>query len=740
MLYQQENNKQQQNKLKRSYPDNLNDHTVWHQSLNFKFVLIIVVLISTSMSFVIYLNYKNELSRLNDDLSVKGKSLARITSLAAVDGILAFDNQSLEKAVSYLNNENDVAYAVVYSSNNESLTRYLDASKDVIQETINKIKSDSIDRIVSYLKLNNSIIHVTHPVTYKHFELGYIAIGMSRQNIVKQSSEILQSHMVETFFLVLILSGTIFFIFKVSTVKPIRDLIEGLSRVSKGELNYYVEVDSENELGKLARSFNRMVFELRQVHKEKEEALYQLEDLNNDLALDVEARSHALSQVNKELEYVVKHDSLTQLPNRDSFFKEASFAIERARQNGTMVGLIMMDIDSFKEINETNGHDIGDEILITIADRLKDTIRGNDSVGRLGGDEFVVLIDNITEEQLKFVATKIAREIEPVVNIRDKKFYITASMGLALFPKHAHTTNDLLRCADIAMYKSKERKDIYTVYDDTLEVKKVHHVDLLGGLRTAIQENQFYLEYQPKVDINKGMVAGVEALIRWKHPQRGVIPPYEFIGLAENTGLIKPVTNWVLKEAIKQNSLWGQQGLKLSVSVNLSMLNLEDELLPATIHSLLDEYRMPANQLVLEVTETMIMANPNQVMGTLTKLHEMGVHLSIDDFGTGYSSLSYLHKLPVDEVKIDRSFVSALSEDNLEKSIVHSIIELGHNLSLSVVAEGVEDVATVLLLSKLQCDQIQGFYFSKPLLADDLSRFCVQSKMAETIKHRVNMH
>jgi len=338
---------------------------------------------------------------------------------------------------------------------------------------------------------------------------------------------------------------------------------------------------------------------------------------------------------------------------------------------------------------------------------------------------------------LRIVTEKVIKEIEPEIVVLGESYFITASMGLALYPNNASTPNDLMRCADIAMYKSKESKEAYTFYKSDLEIKKLRHVDLLGGLRIAIQEEQFFLEYQPKIDVNKSTVCGVEALVRWKHSERGIIPPNEFISLAENTGLIKPLTAWVLDEAIKQNSIWNKQGLVLSVSVNLSMLNLVDGMLPEYVQSLLEQYELPSHQLILEITETMIMSNPNAVRTTLNRLDTMGVHLSIDDFGTGYSSLAYLHKLPVDEVKIDRSFILLLNPDNMHKSIAHSIIELGHNLSLSVVAEGVEDVETVLLLSKLHCDIIQGFYFSKPLSAEALNIFCSKPIALDTFKKQL---
>ena len=715
--------------------------TVWHQSLSFKFIVIIVCLLSSIMGLFAYSNYQKETKELRLELRAKGESLARLTSLAVVEGVLAFNSKELEKPVVYLNKESDIVYAVIYSAKNENLTKFIDTSNPIINAAISTLGSKKIGDVIKFLSDSGSVEHIKFPITYKEFNLGHVAIGMSRDSVIEQSSELLYDKLFETLTLIIILGLAIYFVFKVSTIEPIRRLIKGIRYISKGELDCHINIiDNRSELGSLAHSFNRMVDELLQTRAEKDSALIQLEDLNNDLALDVEARSDALTKINKELEYVAMHDSLTQLPNRDGFFHEVSLSMKQAQRKNTTIGLIMLNLDRFKEINESKGHDVGDKILIAIAKRIGESIRGNDCVGRFGGDEFVILIDDVNLEHLILVAEKVLKNIQPEIVISDKKFFITASMGLALYPTDAQTPSELIRCADIAMHDSKERKVDYTIYHSKLESSKLRHIDLFADLRIGLENEQLFLEYQPKIDINKGIVSGVEALVRWKHPEQGIIPPNEFIGLAEKTGLIKPLTAWVLDSAIRQNSLWFREGLDLNVSVNLSMLNLEDEKLVSYIKTLLDKYNLPADHLTLEVTETMIMANKSRAMATLTALHDMGIHLSIDDFGTGFSSLAYLHKLPVDEIKIDRSFVLLLNKENMERSIVHSIIELGHNLSLSVVAEGVEDADTVLLLSQLHCDVIQGFYFSKPLSAENLGYFCKSSTSVGSLKSIRQMH
>ena len=566
--------------------------TVWHQSLSFKFILIIVLLLSTLMSFFAYLNYHNEIKKLNTELRAKGESLARLTSLAVVEGVLAFDMAELQKPVVYLNKQNDIAYAVIYSAKNENLTNYIDTSNPVIKEAALTLGSDKLKDVIEFLSQSKSIEHIKFPIKYNEFNLGHVAIGMSRNSVIVKSSELLYQKLYETLLLIIILGATIYFVFKVSTIEPIRRLIEGLRQVSMGELDYHVNIENKSELGSLARSFNNMVDELLQTRAEKDSALIQLENLNNDLALDVEASSDALTKISEELEHVAMHDSLTQLPNREGFFKEVRAALEVSKRKGNNIGLIMMNLDRFKEINESKGHEVGDAILIAIAKRLEESIRGKDCVARFGGDEFVVLIDNATVDHLILVTEKLINYIEPEIIIAENKFFITACMGLALYPVDAQTPNDLIRCADIAMHEAKERKDDFMVYHSKLESKKLRHMDLVADLRVALQEDQLFLEYQPKIDISKGIVSGVEALVRWLHPEQGVIPPYEFIGLAENTGLIKPLTSWVLNEAIKQNGLWYNEGLDLTVSVNLSMLNIEDELLAAYVQSLLEKYQL----------------------------------------------------------------------------------------------------------------------------------------------------
>lgn len=714
--------------------------TVWHQSLSFKFIIFIACLLSVLMSVLAYSRYNQEIQELDAELIAKGESLAQLTSFAVVESVLAFDTKGLEKPVEYLNKESDITYAVIYSAKKENLTNYIDTTNPIINSAIATVGSDDINRVVDFLSKENNIEQIRYPITYSEFNLGHVLIGMSRDHVIEKSSELLYQNLIEGLALILILGIAIYSVFKVSTIEPLQRLIKGLSLVSKGELDYRVNISNKNELGILARTFNQMVDELLQARAEKESALIQLEDLNNDLALDVEARSDALTKMNEELDFVTIHDSLTQLPNRDGFFIQVSSAIEQAKRKNTMVGLVMLNLDRFKEINESKGHTVGDGILVSVANRLSEAIRGNDCVGRFGGDEFVILIDNVSPEHLILVTEKLVKHIEPEIIIEENKYFVTASLGLAIYPADASTPNDLIRSADIAMHESKETKVKYTVYHSKLESSKIRHMDLSTGLRTAIEEQQLFLEYQPKIDINNSAISGAEALVRWLHPTQGIIPPNEFIGVAENTGLIKPLTAWVLKSAIAQNGEWYRDGLDLNVSINLSMLNLEDESLAKYIESLLNEYELPAHRLTLEVTETMIMGNKSRAMTTLTTLHDLGIHISIDDFGTGFSSLAYLHKLPVDEVKIDRSFVLLLNKENMERSIVHSIIELGHNLSLSVVAEGVEDADTVLLLSKLHCDIIQGYYFSKPLSVSDLGDFCKSTMSTESLKNISQLH
>ena len=421
------------------------------------------------------------------------------------------------------------------------------------------------------------------------------------------------------------------------------------------------------------------------------------------------------------LEHQAVHDALTDLPNRTLLADRLNLSLELAIREEKPLALLLLDLDRFKEVNDTLGHHVGDLLLSEVARRLPAELRKSDTVARLGGDEFAVLLPAVTDlTRAKTVAQRIARSLEEPFKIADLSFEVGVSIGIALYPDHAQDADRLLQCADVAMYMAKKAQSPFALYDHELDQNSVRTLALTGELRQAIEQNQLSLAYQPKIDLGTQKIRSMEALARWIHPVHGFIPPDEFVAQAELTGLIQPFTHWALETALGQLADLQSRGINLGMAVNLSTKNLHDGLLPKAVRDLLRKLQIPPERLTLEITESALMHDPENALENVHRLHEIGVHLSIDDFGTGFSSLSYLKQLPVDELKIDKSFVMQMHENESDAKIVRSTVNLAHDLGIHVVAEGIECEQHLQMLRDLGCDIGQGYFFSRPLPADQL--------------------
>lgn len=440
--------------------------------------------------------------------------------------------------------------------------------------------------------------------------------------------------------------------------------------------------------------------------------------------------SRRVAYQTRQLATQALYDPLTGLANRCLFQQELQGQIEKSRREGSSFGVLLMDLDRFKEVNDTLGHDVGDQLLREVGRRLTETLRGEDVAARLGGDEYVVLLREAEQEDMPVVANKILSALERPFHWQSQSIDFSASLGMSHYPSQCEDAGGLIRCADIAMYVAKRSGKGYAMYAPDQERITRGDLSLKSELREAIQTDQLVLYYQPQIDHKTQRIAGLEALVRWQHPQRGFLPPDKFIGLAEEAGLIDALTRWVLKTALRGLANLQSQGYQLTIAVNLSARNLHDTHLPEEVRALLKEMQLAPRQLTLEITESAVMANPNDGLTILTELDRMGVNLSIDDFGTGYSSLSYLKQLPVDELKIDKSFVLDMHENESDAVIVRSTIDLGHNLGLKVTAEGVETAAAWEQLSALGCDNSQGYFMAKPMPLESLEPWLQQSQWA----------
>jgi diguanylate cyclase (GGDEF)-like protein len=405
------------------------------------------------------------------------------------------------------------------------------------------------------------------------------------------------------------------------------------------------------------------------------------------------------------------HDELTGLPNRALFRDRTEQAIARAHRDGRRAAVMIMDLDRFKEVNDTLGHHHGDLLLQEIGKRLRTLLREVDTIARFGGDEFAILLEDVDRvESALEVANKIRGAVGRSLVLGGFELSVDASIGIAFYPSHARDFNKLLQRADVAMYTAKARATGCEVYAEDRDHHSPDRLALAHSLKSAIESNELALHYQPKVDMQTGAADSVEALVRWQHPALGLVSPSEFITLAENAGLMGALTTWVLNAALRQLRAWSDQGLDTTVAVNISVRNLADEGLPEVISSLLQRYRVQASSLELEITESAVMADPARSIEILERLRALGCRITIDDFGTGHSSLAYLQRLPVTGLKIDRSFVANMLASTSDFMIVRSTIDLGRNLGLEVVAEGVEDAETWTALRELGCRYAQGYW------------------------------
>ncbi|NYI41233.1 putative bifunctional diguanylate cyclase/phosphodiesterase [Demequina lutea] len=413
------------------------------------------------------------------------------------------------------------------------------------------------------------------------------------------------------------------------------------------------------------------------------------------------------------------HDALTGLPNRTLLTDRLYRALEEGLHAGSTTGLLLIDLDRFKEVNDTFGHHYGDELLAKIGPRLRAHVRQGDTIARLGGDEFAVLLPGVGDRATAVViADALQHALEVPFQVAGVDLDVEASIGIVLSGEHGDDTTTLLQRVDIAMYVAKAEHLGVFVYDPDADSHSPGKLALLGELRRAIENDELLLHFQPQVSIDTGEVTGAEALVRWQHPTRGLVYPDDFVPLAERTGLIGPLTGFVLNAAVIQAKAWSDAGQPLPVAVNLSVRNLSDEDLPRQVAALLKAHQLPASLLKLEVTESAIMFDPVGAARVLRQLADLGVEISIDDFGAGYTSLGQLKSLPVTEFKIDKSFVMNMNQDASDALIVHSVVDLGHHLGLTIVAEGVENPAALEQLAAYGCDNAQGYYLCRPVPVD----------------------
>jgi diguanylate cyclase (GGDEF)-like protein len=438
--------------------------------------------------------------------------------------------------------------------------------------------------------------------------------------------------------------------------------------------------------------------------------------------LEEERRTAVRASV--QIEHLAYYDGLTALPNRELFIDRLSLALVQAHRDSKKLAVLFLDLDRFKQINDSLGHSVGDELLRAMAKRVHEAVREGDTLARLGGDEFTLLLPGVhNAAEAARIAQKLLEAVRCPFQLQGRELFVTTSIGISLYPEDGVDAESLIRSADIAMYRAKEQgRDRFQLYAPAMNVQAVERMGLEHGLRKALAQDQLVIHYQPIIEVATGRIHGTEALLRWRHPELGLVPPDDFIDLAEMTGLITPMGPWILEEACGRTRAW-QRGTRfyLSIAVNLSARQFQEHDLVGQVEQALKSTGLEARFLELEITESVAMNTVENTLRTLTELKALGVRISIDDFGTGYSSLAYLKRFPIDTLKIDQSFVTDIGTSAEDSAIAAAVIAMAHGLGLRVVAEGVEQEEQLEFLRRQRCDHYQGYLFSRPLAPDEFA-------------------
>ncbi|QGQ97813.1 EAL domain-containing protein [Paenibacillus psychroresistens] len=489
--------------------------------------------------------------------------------------------------------------------------------------------------------------------------------------------------------------------FYLSVLRAVYKLMRAAARMSNGDLSERIYLDTKDELQSVGNAYNKMAISLDNILKERD------------------------SQEEK-IKFLAYHDALTRLPNRVLFQDRLGQALALAARSKELVGVMFLDLDRFKSINDTFGHSVGDILLQTVAERLKSCLRASDTVTRMGGDEFLLILTGLSEmDQITILAEKLLLVLAKPLKLESIELTISGSLGISVYPQDGNDQETLIRNADAAMYNAKSQgRNNYQLYDIRMNLLAKEQLQMEEALRKALVRDEFVLHYQPRQHVASGQITAVEALIRWQHPKLGLLYPSEFISMAEETGLIVEIGEWVLRTACLQNKAWQKMGINPKrVSVNISSIQFQRDDFYQTVLKVIEETGLEPFWLELELTESMVMRNATMTIAKLNQLRELGVKISLDDFGTGFSSLSYLKLFPIDIIKIDSSFIQDVSADSKDAAITKTIIALSRRLKLSVVAEGVETYEQLSFLRSRKCNEIQGFIISKPLAEEEITLF-----------------
>ena len=665
------------------------------------------------------------------ELQAQGTTIVAVLAEATEHGLVTGDRANLTAILDSLAVEGDVAYArvldakrnpVVARTFSESLSN---ANVPELPSTLPASAGNGI--AVSRLEIGGRrYLELVTPVRARtapagaadpNGAIGYLQLGMTFERQIAEFQRTIMGALSIVALLVVVAIGATLLLTR-GLVAPMRRLMRAARAVGSGKLDVYVPASSADELGLLTHTFNHMTQRLAE--SQAEVATYQrtLEDKVAQRTKELEiATAHAYK--------LAQHDILTGLPNRSLLNQRLKQIIAQAQRDGSNVACLFLDFDHFKRINDTLGHDSGDQLLQAVAQRLTSAVRESDTVARLGGDEFVLILPGLDPAHATFeTMTVLARVRESFLapfRLSDQMPTLTCSIGVSMYPLDASDPVTLIKQADTAMYAAKEAgRNAYRFYTADMNTRVQLRLQLETDMRRGLMDDEFFLVYQPQIEMLTGRAVGVEALLRWRDPNRGVIAPSEFIPIAEESGMIQALGARVLRDSCRQVIAWHRQGMMLRLSVNLSVQQLQHDSWLSIVDEALASSGLPAHYLDLEITESVIITHPEKAVATLIKLKQRGVSITVDDFGTGYSSLSYLARLPIQAVKVDQRFVHGLEQNRNDEAITQAIIALSHSLGLRVIAEGVETAGQFEFLKRHGCEEAQGFLISRPLEEPEL--------------------
>lgn len=633
-----------------------------------------------------YTYYDGRRTMFND-----AESRTQMIAQNIAPALLFNDYRSAQELITSLRSSEDLGYSVVYNQRGIPIAHFQRAGY-----------SGHIARLPARMPtsgFSENALDIYIPVLAEKEYLGIVQTHFDLSNSKRhlQMSAII---IALSGFLAMALSGWVLKRLHHRITQPLSDLTKLIEKISSsGDYKKRASITTKDEIGTLTARFNNM--------------LEQIENRETALSKEVVDRRKA----EETLKIIAHFDSLTQLPNRHFFNYQLTNMVSDAKFMNSSCGVLFIDLDNFKYVNDNFGHPAGDTLLASVAERLKSSLRNEDVICRIGGDEFAVLVKSLQHKaHAEKVASKILQELVDPFQIEQHEIFISASIGIAIYPDHAEDADTLVRYADAAMYQVKQNgKSDHQFWHADLSAKSANRIDLEAQLRRALERNELRLHYQPIVDLAAQRIAGFEALIRWQHPDKGMVPPSDFIPIAEETSLILPISDWVLCTAAQQSAEWNARFGDIFIAVNLSGRQFHNPQLDRDILALVDRFGLQRHQLELELTEGILIEQTIANTGVLERLSEAGMKLSMDDFGTGYSSLSYLKRFPLTKLKIDRSFVSNLPDDKDDFAIVLAIVNMASALNLKTVAEGVETLSQAAILREIGCDFGQGYLFSKPV-------------------------